>query len=82
MPKRVEVTLIILWKNERWEERTITMHMPGGSTEQDAVDAAIKATISNLAAIGKLDEVKTMGHINRFIEIDVKEKKEEDAASY
>jgi len=76
MPKKVEVTLIILWKNERWEERTVTMHMPGGSTEQDAVDAAIKATMSNLAAIGKLDEVKTMGHINRFIETNVMEKKE------
>lgn len=82
MSKKVDVTLIILWKNERWEERNVLISVPGGSTEQDTVDAAIKATISNLAALGKLDEVKTMGHINRFIEINTMEKKVNDAASY
>ena len=79
--KKVDVDVIILWKNERWEERNVTMQMPGGSTEEDVREAAVKATMSNLAALGKLDDVKTMGVITGDMAIEMKksEEKEKDA---
>lgn len=81
MPKPMEVTLIILWKEGFWEERNVTMSMPGGCTQEEAIEAAIKSTMSGLAAIGTLDKVKTMGCITGTMEVDIKEKKEADAVT-
>jgi hypothetical protein len=74
-----KVTVLILWKSKKWEERDVKMQMPEGSTEKEVIDAAVKATMSGLASLGNLDEVHTMGVTSGFVEVEMKEKKEDDA---
>ena len=80
MSDHTECKVLILWKNKSWEERYMKFIMPEGYTETELTERAVQATMSNLAAVGKLDNVHTMGVTTGFIkfEVDEEEKKEED----
>lgn len=84
MGDHTKVTVLILWKSKVWEERDVKMQLPEGTSEAAAIESAIKATMSNLAAIGKLDDVHTMGVTSGMVELDMSliEKKEDDAAAH
>ena len=88
--EKMEVTVLILWKDKTWEQREVELLTPTDTTVTELGDQAVKATMSNLAAIGKLDDVHTMGFTTGSIEVDLKEKwtefekenKEEDASTH
>ena len=61
MSDHTECKVLILWKNKSWEERYMKFIMPEGYTETELTERAVQATMSNLAAVGKLDNVHTMG---------------------
>lgn len=75
-----KVTVLILWKDKTWEERDLQLLMPVESTAKDIGDQAIKATMSNLAATGKLEDVKTMGIITGEMEVQMMDKETEDGS--
>jgi hypothetical protein len=72
-----KVTVLICWKDKTWEERDLQLMMPVESTAAEIGEQAIKATMSNISAIGKLEDLRTMGIITGEMNVEIKGKKED-----
>lgn len=79
-----KVAVVILYKDRTWEQRDMQFMLPVNATDEEIYRHAVHATMSSLAAVGDIEKVYTVSVISgtQDIEIEYKEKKEEDASTH